>query len=241
MNNNILLPLLLLVIPVHADVWPSFAGRLLVDAPVRFALEARGALAPWRMMTTSGTTEREDGTREFGIAAGNAPKIRGEFRAENGANGQGVFAEWVFTPEADVRMEMFGLMADLRVSHYGGGTLVADGESIALPTAGKARNIRRSRITRLELADKEGGRRLAFAFREPVDLFLQYWGDRTMSLRLILPPDDPDGMLYRGGVPRRLAFTLEGAGKCLKSSMTPVEVVAGPDWVPFDARGGKRP
>ena len=232
--NRSLLPLcayLLLAISIRADVWPSFAGRLLVDSPVRFALEAKGALAPWRTMTTSGTTERPDGTREFGMEASNAPRIEGVFRVE------GVEAEWTFTPESDVRMEMFGLMADLRISDYGGGTLVANGEIIPLPVSGVARNIRRENLSRLELTDHDGGRRLTFAFREPVDLFLQYWGSRTMSFRLILPPDDHKTLLYRGGVTRRLAFVLDGAGQCLKTTMTPVEVAAGPDWIPLDARG----
>ncbi|MBR4613929.1 MAG: hypothetical protein IKO40_14580 [Kiritimatiellae bacterium] len=260
MKNAIILSILLLAIPLRADVRASFAGRLVIDSPVRLALEAKGALAPWRTMTTSGTTERADGTREFAMAAGNAPKISGEFRAWNDAAGgripedgapggralpvgadlraaRIVTAEWAFTPEADTRMEMFGLMGDLRVSNYGGGTLVADGEAIVLPTAGKAQDIRREGLTRLELADKAGGRRLAFAFREPVDLFLQYWGDRTMSLRLILPPDDRAKLLYRGGVSRRLAFSLEGSGDFRKAVLSPVEVAAGPGWVPLDARG----
>lgn len=74
---------ILLAIPLRADVQASFAGRLVIDSPVRLALEAKGALAPWRTMTTSGTTERADGTREFAMAVGNAPKISGEFRVSD--------------------------------------------------------------------------------------------------------------------------------------------------------------
>ncbi len=259
-----------LALPVEADVEMSFAGRLEIDFPVRLTLAAKGALAPWRTMTTSGMTEREDGTRDFAFSAEGAPRIAGEFRAWNDAAGgripeepgdvattpsssrdgegavatsagkepalPGVEAEWLFTPEADVRMELFGLMGDLRMSDYGGGMALADGEAVALPSAtAEPFDIRRENLSRLELADKHGGKRLAFAFREPVDLFLQYWGGRTMSLRLILPPDDRAALLYRGGVARRLAFALSGAGKRLKKDMTPVEIAAGPDWIPLTA------
>ena len=47
-----------LAVAAKADVEMSFAGRLEIDSPVRLALAAKGALAPWRTMTTSGMTER---------------------------------------------------------------------------------------------------------------------------------------------------------------------------------------
>ena len=230
-----------LAVAARADVEMSFAGRLEIDSPVRLALAAKGALAPWRTMTTSGMTEREDGTREFAMAAEGAPRIKGEFRALSGGSGAQppsfVEAEWLFTPEDDARMELFGLMGDLRMSDYGGGTALADGEAVALPSAtAEPFDIRRQNLSRLELADKHGGKRLAFAFREPVDLFLQYWGGRTMSLRLILPPDDRAALLYRGGVARRLAFALSGAGTLRRTPpLAPVTLAAGPDWIPLDA------
>ena len=260
-----------LAVAAKADVEMSFAGRLEIDSPVRLALAAKGALAPWRTMTTSGMTERKDGTREFAMAAEGAPRIKGEFRAWNDAAGgripeepgdvattppssrdgegavatsagkmpalPGVEAECLFTPETDVRMELFGLMGDLRMSDYGGGTVVADGEAVALPSAtAEPFDIRRENLSRLELADKHGGKRLPFDFREPVDLFLQYWGGRTMSLRLILPPDDRAALLYRGGRQRTLAFSLSGAGTLRRTPpLAPVTLAAGPDWIPLDA------
>ena len=232
--------LLFLLAPscLQADVRPSFAGRLLIDAPVPLTLNARGALAPWRMMHSSGMTEREDGTRDFAFTADGAPRIAGTFRVSAGSGAESpsvVDAEWTFTPEADVRMEMFGLMGDLRMSDYGGGTVVADGEVIRLPETGRPENVERPSVSRLELADRAGGRRFVFDFREPVRFFVQYWGGKTMSLRLILPPDDVPMGFYRGGVVRRLAFSLAGAGRCVKSSLTPVAITAGPDWVPLAA------
>ena len=314
-----------LAFPAEADVEMSFAGRLVIDSPVRLTLAAKGALAPWRTMTTSGMTERDDGTREFAMAAEGAPRITGEFRAWNDAAGgripeepgdvattppssrdgegavatsagkmpalpgveaewlftpeadarmeqfdlmgdlrmsdygggtvaaygegavatpagkmpalPGVEAEWLFTPEADARMELFGLMGDLRMSDYGGGTVAADGEAVALPSAtAEPFDIRRENLSRLELADKHGGRRLAFDFREPVDLFIQYWGGRTMSFRLILPPDDRAALLYRGGRRRTLAFSLFGAGTLRRTPpLAPVTLAAGPDWIPLHA------
>ena len=182
----------------HGDVWPSFAGRLLLDKPVPMALEAKGALAPWRMMHASGMTERPDGTRDIAFAAKDAPSINGTFKVVNrNEKIPSVFAEWTFTPEADVRMEMFGIMGELRMSHYAEGTLVADGETIRLPKQGCPDEIRRAKISRLEIADRTGGRRMAFTFQEPANLFVQYWGDKAMSLRFILPPDDAATHLYR--------------------------------------------
>ena len=228
---------LVAAVGARADVWPSFAGRLLLNKPVPLALEAKGALAPWRMMESSGLTERSDGTRDIAFSSPGAPRITGTFKAHDGGSGAEspsvVEAEWTFTPEADVRMEMFGLMGDLRMADYGGGTLVVDGESIRLPELGKPQDIRRWRIERLEIADKAGGRRLSFAFHEPVNLFVQYWGNKSMSLRFILPPDNLLTLLYRGGVTRRLAFALTGAGNCMKTSLTPVTIEAGPDWIPL--------
>ena len=84
----LLFPVVLLAaIDALANVWPSFAGRLLLDAPVPMALEAKGALAPWRMMHASGMTERDDGTRDFAFTSDGAPRISGTFRVGNGAAG----------------------------------------------------------------------------------------------------------------------------------------------------------
>lgn len=217
----------------HGDVWPSFAGRLILDKPVPMALEAKGALAPWRMMHASGMTERPDGIRDIAFAAKDAPSINGTFKVGDCQKTSSIFAEWTFTPEADVRMEMFGIMGELRMSHYAEGTLVADGETIRLPKQGCPDEIRRAKISRLEIADRTGGRRMAFAFQEPANLFVQYWGDKAMSLRFILPPDDPERLLYKGGATKRLAFTLSGAGKCMKSALSPVTIEAGLNWIPL--------
>lgn len=233
---------------VDAEVSPSFAGRLVIDTPVSLTLEAKGALSPWRMMHASGMTERPDGTRDFAFSAPDAPRITGTFRVENCAGGSigdidhpsngapsqaTVEAEWIFTPDADVRMEMFGLMGDLRMSDYGGGTVTADGETIRLPIAGHPENVERFVHSRLELSDAAGGRRLVFNLHEPVRLFIQYWGGKKMSLRLILPPDILTTGKYKGGVARRLAFSLTGAGPCEKTSLTPITIEAGPDWIPL--------
>ncbi len=260
-----------LAVAARADVEMSFAGRLEIDSPARLSLSAKGALAPWRMMTTSGMTQREDGTREFAFSAEDAPRVKGEFRAWDDAAGDripedpgdvattppssrdgegavatsagrmpalpGVEAEWRFTPEADVRMELFGLVCDLRMSDYGGGTVVADGEAVALPSStAEPFDIRRQNLSRIELADKHDGRRLVFDFREPTDLFIQYWGGRTMSFRLILPPDDRASLRYAGGKARTLAFALSGAGALRRTPpLSSVAVEAGPDWIPLHA------
>ena len=143
---------------------------------------------------------RRDGEGAVATSAGKMPAL------------PGVEAEWLFTPETDVRMELFGLMGDLRMSDYGGGTIFADGEAMALPSAtAEPFDIRRQNLSRLELADKSGGKRLSFDFLEPVDLFIQYWGGRAMSFRLILPPDDRATLRYDGGKQRSLAFALSGA------------------------------
>ena len=231
--HAILTAVILPILAARADVWASFAGRLLLDKPVPLALEAKGALAPWRMMHAAGMTERPDGTRDIAFSAPDAPGITGTFRVTDGKDPDAIEAEWTFTPSADVRMEMFGLMGDLRMADYGGGTLIADGESIRLPELGAPQDIRRAEIARLEISDKAGGRRLAFAFQEPTDLFVQYWGNRSMSLRFILPPDVRPAGIYRGGVTRRLAFALQGAGQCMKSALSPVTIEEGPDWIPL--------
>ena len=244
-----------------AEVGQWFAGKLLADTPVRLELSAAAALAPWRMMNAAGMTEREDGSRDVSFSAPGAPGISGVYRMRDGGapggralpvgadlraarGGSGaeppsfVEAEWVFTPEADMRMEMFGLMGDLRMEDYGGGSLLVEDEHVPLPKEGAPEDVRRTGVSRLALMDSDGDKRLDFAFHEPINLFVQYWGGKAMSLRFILPPDDPATHLYRGGRARTLAFALSGAGPHRKSTLKPVKLAAGPDWIPFDASGG---
>ena len=241
-----------------AEVGQWFAGKLLADTPVRLELSAAAALAPWRMMNAAGMTEREDGSRDVSFSAPGAPGISGVFKMSPGRDvstkrpGDGravgaslpessaptVEAEWVFTPEADMRMEMFGLMGDLRMEDYGGGLLFVEDELVPLPKEGSPEDVRRQSVSRLALMDSAGDKRLDFAFHEPINLLVQYWGGKAMSLRFILPPDDDASHLYRGGRPRTLAFALSGAGPHRKSTLKPVKLAAGPDWIPFDASGG---
>ena len=249
----------LLVAPrASAEVGQWFAGKLLADTPVRLELSAAAALAPWRMMNAAGMTEREDGSRDVSFSAPGAPGISGVFKMSPGRDvstkrpGDGravgaslpessaptVEAEWVFTPEADMRMEMFGLMGDLRMEDYGGGLLFVEDELVPLPKEGSPEDVRRQSVSRLALMDSAGDKRLDFAFHEPINLLVQYWGGKAMSLRFILPPDDDASHLYRGGRPRTLAFALSGAGPHRKSTLKPVKLAAGPDWIPFDASGG---
>ena len=223
------------VLPARAEVGQWFAGKLLADTPVRLELSAAAALSPWRMMGVSGMTEREDGTRDVVFSAGGAPRIPGTYRMRDGANPGEVEAEWVFTPEGDLRMEMFGLMGDLQMDDYSGGTLLVDGSPVSFPKKGTPENVRRNGISRLSIMDVDGAKRLDFAFREPIDLFVQYWGGSEMSLRFILPPDNRLLSLYRGGRARTLAFTLTGAGPFHKSSLKQTRIIAGTDWIPFAA------
>ena len=228
---------ILAMVTARAEVGQWFAGKLLADTPVRLELSAAAALAPWRMMNAAGMTEREDGSRDVSFSAPGAPGISGVYRMRDGAPGA-VEAEWVFTLEADMRLEMFGLMGDLRMEDYGGGLLLVDGERVSLPREGAPEDVRREGVSRLALMDSDGDKRLDFVFREPINLFVQYWGGKMMSLRFILPPDDPATHLYRGGRARTLAFALSGAGPHRKSTLRPTTVEAGPDWIPFDASGG---
>ena len=215
------------------EVWQSFAGRLDMDEPVRFTLEARAALSPWRMMSTTGMTSNEDGSRNFSIAADNAPNVAGCFSAGGGTMDGVVWAEWSFTPSSDVKMEMYGLMGDLNISDYGGGTVVVDGESVSLPVAGVGRDIRRQSVRAISLSDAEGGKKLSFTFKNPVDLFIQYWGTRAMSFRLIVPPDERPHT-YSAGVPGKISFSLSGAGRFRKTVLEPVTLAPGKDWLPFE-------
>ena len=225
----------LISLPASAEVGQWFAGKLLADEPVALRLSASAALSPWRMMGVSGMTEQEDGTRDVAFSASGAPRIPGTYRMRDGVNPGEVEAEWVFTPEGDLRMEMFGLMGDLQMDDYGGGTLLVDGSPVSFPKKGTPENVRRNGISRLSIMDVDGAKRLDFAFREPIDLFVQYWGGSEMSLRFIFPPDNRLLSLYRGGRARTLAFTLTGAGPFRKSTLKPMTVAAGPEWIPFAA------
>lgn len=216
-----------------ADLHPSFAGRVDVDHPVATAFVPSAALDPWRMMFASGMTERADGTRDLAFSAAGAPSIRGTFRAVPGPDGAAVTLEWAFRCESDVRLLMFGLMSDLRMADYGGGRIELDGTWRGLPAKGNPQDLRAENLRRITLESANGGHRLTFAFAEPVDLFIQYWGGSAMSFRLILPPDDRQTKRYAGGVERRLSFALSGAGKVVSNRMTPVTLSASEDWIPL--------
>lgn len=220
-------------LPLKGEVWQSFAGRLEMDAPVRFTLEACAALSPWRMMSTTGMTENPDGSRNFSIVADRAPYMAGRFSAGAGAKEDEVHVAWTFTPSADVKMDMFGLMGELNMSDYGSGTVEVDGTSLRLPEVGVGQDIRRHAVRSISLADAQGGRKLLFSLGAPVDLFIQYWGTQTMSFRLIVPPSVPPHT-YRAGLTGTIAFTLTGAGRFRKTELAPVTLMAGKTWLPFE-------
>lgn len=226
---------------VRGDVMPSYGGTLRIDFPASLAFRARGALSGWQAWcSVRGTSERaDDGSWRFSMGAMKEPSVAVEFRAsaESAGAESPSFVEWLFIPEADVRMAFLGVSCNLRLADYGGGTLVADGDAETLPETGVTKEILRQGVSRLELADREGGRRLALSFREPVDVLMQYWGVRTMELRFCVPPDDQATSLFRGGVGRRVAFALEGAGAFVPEPKTPIEIAEGAEWVPLDVPG----
>jgi len=224
-----------------ADLYPSFAGRVNVDAPVETSFVPSAALSPWRMMFASGMTERADGTRDLSFSASGAPGIKGTFRSVSGSDGGPVTLDWTFRCEGDVCLQMFGLMVDLRLADYGGGLLETDGVRRRLPVKGRPQDIHAERVGRIAIDAASGGRRLTFDFVEPVDLFIQYWGGSSMSFRLILPPDERKSFRYAGGVVRRLAFALSGAGKVVVNKMTPVTIRASDEWIPLVAKSDIRP
>ncbi|MBP5542699.1 MAG: hypothetical protein ILM98_01380 [Kiritimatiellae bacterium] len=215
-------------------VSPSYGGNLHVDSPVRLSLRAKGTLAGWSWLSARGASERmDDGTWRVRLGAAKDPSVMVVFRASPLPD-RATEAVWSFTPEADVRLAFLGVSFALRTEDYGGGTLMADGEAETLPETGSAKEILRPGVSRLELTDKTGGRRLSFAFREPVDVLMQYWGVRTMELRFCLPPDDPATALFRGGVERRVAFALDGAGAFVPEPESPIEITADSEWIPLD-------
>ena len=221
--------------PGFADVIVTMQGKLSVDAPVPFDFAPKAALAPWQMMDVSGGLDvNPDGSRSFACVA-DANRIDGRLRVAEPKPGV-VTCEWSFEARSDLKLSLLGLMCDLKVSDYGGGQLVVDGESLAMQRFGEIRDIRRKGLRRLSLTDAQGGKRLDWAFREPVDLLVQYWGGEILSFRILLPADD-GYQAYAAGRRRVLTFSLKGAGGLRESRLKPVTIRAGTEWIPFAAAG----
>ena len=218
-----------------ADCTVTMQGTLAVDAPVDFSFAPKAALAPWQMMAvTGGFDANADGSRNFACVA-DARCIDGRVRIAEPKPGV-VTCEWTFEPKSDLKLIVLGLMSDLKIADYGGGQLTVDGETMPVQHLGEIRDIRRKGLKRLSLTDAQGGKRLDWAFREPVDLHVQYWGGETLSFRILLPADD-GYQSYAAGRRRALTFSLKGAGRLRESRLNPVTVRAGADWIPFTAAG----
>ena len=218
-----------------ADCTVTMQGAVSVDAPVPFLFAPKAALAPWRMMAVSGGFDANaDGSRDFACTAGDL-RIDGHLRVAEPTPGV-VTCEWAFTPTSDLKLIVLGLMSELKVADYGGGTLTVDGETMPVQRFGEIRDINRKGLTRLSLADAQGGKRIDWAFREPVNLHVQYWGGESLSFRLLVPSDDGQRS-YAGGTRRTLAFSVKGAGGLRESRLKPVTIRAGADWIPYAAAG----
>ena len=208
-----------------ADCTVTMQGTLAVDAPVDFSFAPKAALAPWQMMAvTGGFDANADGSRNFACVA-DARRSDGRVRIAEPKPGV-VTCEWTFEPKSDLKLIVLGLMSDLKIADYGGGQLTVDGETMPVQHLGEIRDIRRKGLKRLSLADAQGGKRLDWAFREPVDLHVQYWGGETLSFRILLPSDD-GYQSYAAGRRRALTFSLKGAGRLRESRLNPVTVRAG--------------
>lgn len=218
-----------------ADCVVTMQGTVSVDAPVAFGFAPKAALAPWRMMSVSGGFDANpDGSRNFACVADDL-RIDGRLRVAEPSPGT-VTCEWAFTPKSDLKLIVLGLMSDLKVADYGGGRLTVDGEELPVQRFGEIRDINRRGLKRLSLADAQGGRRIDWAFREPVNLHVQYWGGEVLSFRILLPSDD-GAQSFAAGRTRTLTFSVRGVGRLRESRLNPVTVRAGADWIPFRAAG----
>lgn len=237
-------PLALLAFVVTAsafgDVRQSFAGRVVLDAPVDLILAPTVVLSPWTPLSATGLSEGADGVRKIAFSKDGEPMAEGTLAAHS-QEGDAIVT-WTYCPSSDLTLAMCGLMADLKLGDYGGGTVDVDGDRRALPIRDEARDIKAERVSRLELADRFGGKRLSFAFDEPVALFIQYWGGASMSFRVLLPPDDGARKLYRKDAVRTLGCRIGGAGPIVKTELKPIVLGASEEWIPLSAassiRGG---
>ena len=220
---------------VRADSTVTMQGKLAVEAPATFEFAPRAALSPWQMMdVTGGFDTNPDGSRNFTFVCGDR-RIDGRLRVAEPKSGV-VTCEWTFEATSDLDLLFLGLMSDLKIADYGGGRLTVDGDELPVQRFGEIRDISRVGVRRLALADAQGGKRLDWAFREPVNLHVQYWGGDLLSFRLILPADE-GRLRYVAGRRRALTFSLKGAGRLKESRLKPVTIQAGPDWIPFAAAG----
>ena len=233
------LPAGFLAAAASGEVHPSFAGKVEIDVPVGLTLSPSAALSPWTPLLGAGMTERPDGVRPFSLSAADAPTVTGTLTTKDA--GEGVDVIWTFVPSEDVRMAMYGVMGDLKLADYGGGTVEINGRSEPLPRRGEARDISARDVRRVSLADSRGGKRLSFDFVEPVSLFIQYWGGSAMSFRLILPSAEMPNKLYRKGVVRTLGCRIAGVGSLRKTVLKPVTIAASEDWIPLAMPSRIRP
>lgn len=227
-----------LAVSAFGDVKQSFAGRVILDAPVDVVLAPTVVLSPWKPLTATGMRESKKGVREVAFSKNGETLATGTLTARS--EDDDVAVSWTFLPSSDLKLAMCGLMADLKFGDYGGGMVEVDGDKRSLPIRGEARDIRADQVSRLELTDRFGGKRLSLTFDVPVSLFIQYWGGSAMSFRLLMPPDDVVQKLYRAGVVRTLTCRIDGAGTLVKTELKPTVLSASEEWTPLTAASSIR-
>ncbi|MDH7570359.1 MAG: hypothetical protein QHJ73_12330, partial [Armatimonadota bacterium] len=221
---------------------PRWEAVVSTSGSIRLLEEHRdfGVLEPglfeegWRGASLRGGRSWEvppDGVRRGEIRAASGLVVDTELRAEPAAGGLKV--DYRLIPKNDARLNSLNVHLSVPTSLLAGGRYMADGKRGTLPVKYAATHVFRADVRVLELTTAAGNR-LRFEFAQPTPVLIQddrQWGP-SFSLRFG-PEGDP--LVWAGGRPLAVAFTLSAPGGMAVEYDAPVTIVAGDEWVPLDA------
>ena len=192
----------------------------------------------WQVRESGGGDRAEkDGTRRFFMRSDNGPKsdVDGVFALSETEGG--VVAEWTDAPQANAKVVAGELRGILPLEDYSGGAFAADGQRTEIPsTAPKGGRIGTYRLTRFELFDVHGAKRLELGFPAAQTLGVEMSGDPKIGGKLHLCIKMSDAMKPGERYPLRMTLAVPGGLKIGPDANFRID--GGDDWVPFRSERG---
>lgn len=186
----------------------------------------------WSSADASADSRRTDTVekRHLRIAVPGGGEVMGE--AVIAAEGDGLSAQYVFTPAQDVALNSLHVSVEFSIPTLAGGRWTADERSGTFPQDFGQVQIFQGSIRSLTLELAAGGS-LRWSFPEPMSVLVQdnrQWGP-SFSVRI--SRSGGTSRPFAKGVPVQIDFSLSASGGVSVEHDTPVTIVADKDWIPL--------
>ena len=138
------------------------------------------------LVPAGGDRVEKDGSRHFFLRTGNGAKSDVDGRYTLNAAGDGVEVHWGLQPQVNATVSASEVRGVLPLETYSGGSFVADGQCVAIPTSEPKGNLWEGRLRCFDLSDKHGKLRLTLEFLAEQAFTVQMSGDPKIGGKLIL-------------------------------------------------------